>query len=226
MKSETSPGAWGFLSGAYFFLLVLVALQLSCAGPQRVGVARQPTERANYALEVRTVCTTMEGITIGGGSATLVAPGQALTAWHVTDCDGAALVMVLSKGRRFRAHVVREWRDHDMAMLRIDDGGMLPAPRIALAPPKLNERVCTQVGYPQPGSSCGQIEMIFPKECPDKQWCRSIMFAAVVIPGNSGGALYNENGELVGVVTGGTFLLGNPLGKAFASDVWSLREEL
>ncbi len=230
MKNRTEPGAWGFLSGAYFFLMFLVLYQLACVSA-RNGFVRQQTAQTDYSVKVTVRC---DGKDYGAGSGVLIGGRYALTAEHVVDCPGRMSIVVSSALGAREAFIDKKWSARDIARLRMigptDD--FWGAHRPHIAPLEERDVVCTAVRSPQIGSACGWITGVYPlqrlKSTDGTFWSRTTTFNAEVAPGNSGGALYNAKGDLVALVTGAMFIPGTTFWfqSSYASELQSIREEL
>jgi serine protease Do len=134
-----------------------------------------------------------------GSGVILSADGLIVTNAHVI--EGASKIMVeLNGGRQLQAKVISVGRSGctDLALLRLPNQKNLPA--IALGNPTTGEHGHTvfAIGYPlgiKPASiTQGLISNL------DEQG-GLLQTSAVSNPGNSGGALVNERGELLGIIT-------------------------
>lgn len=132
------------------------------------------------------------------GSGVIVDERHVLTAYHVVECPDIPFVRTDFDGERMMMVVVKKDIKADIALLELasanDFNLGVPPPVISAVAP--GELVCSVRAFPKPGWSCGLVETVGdPGE-------GNIGFAAEVIAGNSGSALYNERGELVGIVVG------------------------
>lgn len=228
MKRETEPFAWGFLAGAWFFIFVMFAAQLACQPPRRLatpGTLRTVATIA-YAAEVHAVCSNH---TKGTGSGVFTGGDVLLTAWHVVNCGQGYVLSVIVKtstGQVFLADVVREWRYRDVAKLRVH-GFVLRENPVAFSAVRTGDRLCSASITPYLRSVCGPLNETHDTVCPKSEWCHnaSFMSDARVIPGNSGSAVYNTDGALVGLITGGT-AAWVPVQYAMITQLWDLREDL
>lgn len=127
--------------------------------------------------------------------------GSLVTNFHVV--EGASRVVVKTKQGSFSAQVVKLDPVNDIAILKVAGSGFRP---LALTPSraaKLGESVFT-IGFPNPG-----LQGVEPKLTDGKissltgalDDARHFQISVAVQPGNSGGALVNSVGNLVGIVT-------------------------
>jgi serine protease Do len=142
-----------------------------------------------------------QGVPVRGlGSGFIVDPdGVVLTNAHVV--QGASEVRVkLTDGREFPAKVVGVDRPTDVAVLRIDAKG-LPAVR-------LGDPARTQVGewvlaigapFGFENSATAGIVSAKARSLPDEGYVPFLQTDVAVNPGNSGGPLFNADGEVIGI---------------------------
>ncbi len=147
----------------------------------------------------------MSGIEAGmpksSGSGAIVAEkGYVLTAAHVV-MNARKLIVVTAMGTR-EAKVVRFDEANDLAILKMDGGPYLPMPVSASRGVRLGQMVAT-VGFPNvgiqgfsPKVTRGEISSLNGVADDPRSWQISVP----VQPGNSGGPLLDENGNLIGVV--------------------------
>jgi serine protease Do len=136
----------------------------------------------------------------GIGSGFILSPdGYVLTNAHVV--DGASEVTVrLTDHREFKAKIVGADRRSDVALLKIDASG-LPAVRIGNPnQAKVGEWVAA-IGSPFgfENSITAGIISAKARTLPDESIVPFIQTDVAVNPGNSGGPLFNLNGEVIGV---------------------------
>jgi len=136
----------------------------------------------------------------GLGSGFIVTPdGTVLTNAHVV--DGAEEVTVkLSDKREFKAKVLGLDKASDVAVLKID-GKNLPTVKIgSSAQTQVGEWVLA-IGSPYGFESSASAGIVSAKSrsLPDGSYVPFIQTDVAVNPGNSGGPLFNMNGEVVGI---------------------------
>lgn len=219
---ETSPGAFGFLAGAYFFLAALLLMTCTCGrGPLPPALYSVYDERA-AAVELRVRCIAAASFALVGddgspklthagedfemprGSGVLISQTQLLTAEHVADLSSipsflsaCALYAYLPSGRRYQLTQEYGSKVYDVARLRASVGIFYEferAPIVADAPDP-GEDICLTPAYPMRLRRCGEVQYNNGNPPGD------VVHAAITEPGNSGGAAYNRAGNLVGIVT-------------------------
>ena len=127
--------------------------------------------------------------------------GVILTNAHVVD-DATEVTVKLTDGREFRAKVIGSDKPSDVAVLKIDAGG-LPAVRLgSSANEKVGEWVLA-IGSPYgfENSVTSGIISAKARSLPDGTYIPFIQTDVAVNPGNSGGPLVTTDGEVVGIVT-------------------------
>lgn len=178
-------------------LLMLLACHAALAPTGRL---RLVPDRAALAVEIHEVCVTAERVDVSFGSGVLVSEDDVLTAYHVVDCEGVALLTVILADDRMMAASVA-WSDerHDLARVALATPALLDVhdPVVGLA----DGRVCAQVAFPRREQRCGEVTEVRD----DGTTWGEVRFSAVVQPGNSGGGVYDEEGRLVGIVTSRVF---------------------
>ena len=139
------------------------------------------------------------------------ADGDILTSLHVVD-DADAINVIFSDGTRTSAEVTSSDPESDIAVLRTDGSPEVTVPAVMGA--SRNLRVgdpVFAVGNPLglTGSLSSGVVSGLNRRIPtgdDTELAGLIQFDAAVNPGNSGGPLLNEAGQVIGVVTA----LANP----------------
>jgi len=136
----------------------------------------------------------------GLGSGFIVSPdGTVLTNAHVV--DGAEEVTVkLTDKREFKAKVLGLDKSSDVAVLKIDARN-LPAVKIgSSAQTQVGEWVLA-IGSPYGFESSASAGIVSAKSrnLPDGSYVPFIQTDVAVNPGNSGGPLFNMNGEVIGI---------------------------
>lgn len=219
---------------AFLIVFLFACAHQPGAGPAPIAMA----ERESRVVLVEAFCVESDpflsetksiGVSTGRGSGVLLGDGRILTALHVVDCPYLldAHVTTLDK-RRHRATIARSWPDRDLALLAVD----IRARELATAVAQPGSVLCSGYAVPSRGAACGRLDNV--EAAPSchagggngKRWCRDASWFAVAAPGNSGGPLWDGLGHLVGIVTGGSNLLGVPVEGGFASTIWQIRGEL
>lgn len=209
--------------------LALTTLLTGCVNPKATTMTEEPLQRykrvyiatanpdprqvhpkivarlRSAGFEVREIGTNVADIG-GQGTGFVVDKGGAiLTCAHVFGTNTAATIWL--QGKRFEADVVAQDTNVDLAVLRPRGnlGGEMALRPLALAPGglKLGQTVYT-MGFPlsellgkSPRLNKGLVSATVGFEDDARQYQVSVE----VQPGNSGGPLLSETGEVVGIVT-------------------------
>lgn len=138
----------------------------------------------------------------GSGSGIIIDPtGLILTAEHVVN-RATTLEVQLHSGDVLPAEVVGTDRVYDVALLRVDAERSLPAATLGAS--ALLQRGDTVVALGraprrQAGPTAGTFVEV---DLETRAGVPNLVSTAVVYPGDSGGALVNERGEVIGVIVG------------------------
>lgn len=169
--------------------------------------------------------------TLGVGSGVIVSSdGYVLTNNHVIAGDKIFQVL-LSDGRRFPARFVGTDPESDLAVLKIEssDVGLLPtmalAKRESLAVGDVVFAIGNPYGFSQSVTS-GIISALDRTFFPLSPVDEFIQTDVVVNPGNSGGALINAHGALIGIINAIYSNDGNSKGITFAIPIDRARETM
>lgn len=200
MKVENTPGAYGFLAGLLVLLLGMFA-NTSCAHTSKL-TSRGLTARYIDAVEIEAVCvkgSTAEGMLVGWhGSGVVVSRTRVLTANHVANMRDMTCVFQTKTidGRTRMMQPLAAMPSLDLASLELVDGEKpFDASPVAYGKvPEVGDRVCAATGNPWRGHKCGEVQL--PGNLPG-----DVQFLIIVEPGNSGSGVYNDAGELIGIVT-------------------------
>ena len=148
-----------------------------------------------------------------GSGFILTADGYIATNCHVV--SGASSVQVtLNDGTTYDATVVGSDVDYDIAVLKVDPGETMLKPVVigSSAGVNVGESVCT-IGNPLGELTFSLTHGIV--SCVDREInldgtpFNMIQVDTAINPGNSGGPLFNDHGEVVGIVTAKTSSAGN-----------------
>ena len=154
----------------------------------------------------------------GLGSGVIVSPdGYILTNNHVVEAADE-IEVALNDGRKFRARTVGTDPDSDLAVLRIEAGGKLPAITIAAENVRVGD-VVLAIGNPfgvGQTVTMGIVSALGRSHLGINTFENFIQTDAAINPGNSGGALVDSNGNLIGINTAIYSQSGGSLGIGFA----------
>ena len=138
----------------------------------------------------------------GAGSGVIISSdGYILTCAHVV--DGASTITVTIGDKDYTATLVGEDTTSDIAVIKIDADGLTPATVGNSDSLKVGQSVMA-VGNPlgELGGTVtgGMISALNREVTIEDQTMSLIQMDASVSPGNSGGALFNASGDLIGIV--------------------------
>jgi S1-C subfamily serine protease len=130
---------------------------------------------------------------MAGGSGVVVEDFTVITAAHVVECPGKLGIAIEDwRGNAYKAELLVADEDEDVAKLYVPE---LKGTLVQYGPkPRIDERVCLVGASPYRVRRCGWVESWGPKPGDMKH-------SAITEPGNSGGAIYDSRGFLVGIVT-------------------------
>lgn len=167
-----------------------------------------PAARVFEAMRASVVLISNEE---GTGSGVIISPdGLILTNLHVVSTPLPLSVTVATgqtETKVFAGQVIKVHKSSDLALLKITPGSTVLAPaRLAKSAAECKPgSACYALGFPfLPGQTTSQLTITngivnsFNREIEGQPY---IQFDATIRPGNSGGALVNENGVLTGVPT-------------------------
>lgn len=135
----------------------------------------------------------------GYGSGLLVKGGFILTCWHVV--DGAERISIVVNGNDYIATIVQHDEANDIAVLQTPSITSAPALNYS-DDAKLGEKVFT-LGFPLPDLQGTDVKFTtgtISSLTGIRNSPRYYQISAPLQPGNSGGALFNEKGNLIGIV--------------------------
>lgn len=187
--------------------------------PAAVAAAVEP-ELANINVSIRPA-----GTSAAGSGIVLTADGQVLTSHHVVKGAQSISVGDIGTGGRYAATVLGYDSDADIALLSLSNAGNLPVARIgSSAALRIGDEVLAVgnaggTGTPTatPGTVTALGSSITARDSADyssKVLTGMVEVAAPVVSGQSGGALADRYGAVVGVVTAATGDLAKAAGRA------------
>ncbi|WP_036385454.1 S1C family serine protease [Muricauda sp. MAR_2010_75] len=153
---------------------------------------------------------------VGSGSGVIISPdGYIVTNNHVI-ANSSQLQVTLNNNKTYDAEVIGSDSESDIALLKIDAEDALPYLAFGDSDnAKIGEWVLA-VGNPFNLTSTVTAGIVSAKARSLGRSQSFIQTDAAVNPGNSGGALVNTNGDLIGINTAITSQTGSYVGYAFA----------
>jgi S1-C subfamily serine protease len=176
---------------------LLLLFLASCASVP--GRGRTVDEEFASAAELHVACGDKpdQVINMLHGSAVIVSEHRALTAAHAVECGAhhvTGAMMVLGDGRQVQVEVEAVSTRHDIARLVASES--LHAAPVGIGPaPRQGDVVCLITRWPSAAFRCGLVAWTH------LQGKMEIFHGATVVAGNSGSALYDHRGLLVGIIT-------------------------
>lgn len=192
-------------------LLASVNLPIYAQGSPDPSVLDTEAERvAVMARATQAAVAIFEGSGQGGGSGIIISPdGFALTNFHVTAPCGAAMKCGLSDGQLYDAVIVGIDPVGDVALIQLLGRDDFPVAEIGDSDTVRVGDWAFAVGNPflladdfKPSVSYGMISGVHRYQYPSGtllEYADCIQTDAAVNPGNSGGALFNAQGQLIGI---------------------------
>jgi putative serine protease PepD len=183
---------------------------LPVAAPQTDGI-EQPVSNVTAVVEaalpsVVQIEVSVDGERVSTGSGFVIREdGYLLTNNHVVDAAGASVKVVFNDGSEEAAEIVGATADYDLAVLKVDRGGLTPLvlgdsdavvvgePVIAIGSPLgLDATVTT-------GIISALHRPVTPRGEDSQAFIDALQTDAAINPGNSGGPLFNAQGEVIGI---------------------------
>lgn len=184
-----------------WILLVAVLVVATPPAAAQVGLLPVGVDAVDRAVVQVLVSRTAGGrLQRGSGSGVIIdAAGLVLTAGHVVDRMTRAEV-VLRSGEALPARVVGADRVYDVALLQIQAGDLLPFVSLGNSALLAHGDPVAAIGRAprrQDGPSYGTFLQVDYETRPGAPY---LVSSAAVFPGDSGGALVNGRGDVVGVI--------------------------
>jgi len=158
---------------------------------------------------------------ISGSGFIVSGDGYILTNYHVIEIahkNNLSINVVLNDGTSYDAKVVGYEEDNDVAVIKIDAAGLLPAIIGNSDEIRVGQTIYA-VGNPFGDlvytMTDGIVSALDRVVSVEGKSIRTFQFSAAVNRGNSGGPIYNSDGEVIGIVTA-KFVRGNVEGIGFA----------
>ena len=179
-------------------ILLVLPLGMSFSAPLMAGSPEEVFRQVASSIVVVEV-SGAKGEAISFGSGVIIAPGQVITNCHVIK-DGKTFTIRQSnqKGNQPQPASLR-YQDIDRDLCQLDVTGFkgLPA-TITISKLKTGQRVYA-IGAPQ-GLELTISEGLI-SSLRDLDGAQYIQTTAAISPGSSGGGLFDENGQLIGITT-------------------------
>jgi serine protease Do/serine protease DegQ len=164
----------------------------------------------------RTAGSTGSGVIIAASGEA----GTVITNFHVIE-NATRIGVRLYDGRSYEAKLVGRDAATDIAVLAIEAPGLTPIHVGSATPVKVGDLVLA-VGAPfglDSTATLGMVSSLFRSSVNYRQFEGYIQHDAAVNPGNSGGALVDVDGDLIGINTAITSPSGGSVGLSFAQPI-------
>lgn len=137
----------------------------------------------------------------GHGSGVHIGGGYIITAAHVTAGATADLPIKADDGTMHSATVLWENKGTDIALLKLNGTPKIAASKLACAEPPAGAelKASGSPGSLEFISTYGRVSGAARKHGP---WSSVVVFDGTVAPGMSGGGVFNDRGEVVGITVG------------------------
>jgi hypothetical protein len=183
-----------------YLVTAVLALLTACTSCAHFGSRRSAVQQHNAMVMIKTTCPDGNS---HAGTGVLVSEDRVLTANHVAQCDmvpgfglyvdPVSVEVFASTDDKSTATVELTIPGADIARLKLTHAlpefftGVEVGP-----PPGIGDRICEVTAVPRVMYRCGEAQ---------KTVSGRIMFSFMTEFGNSGSAVYNSDGQLVGIVT-------------------------
>jgi len=158
---------------------------------------------------------------ISGSGFIISNDGYILTNYHVIEIahsNNLPINVILNDGKSFEAEVIGFEKDNDVAVIKIDTAGLFPVFIGDSSKIRVGQAVYA-VGNPFGDlvytMTDGIVSALDRVVSVEGKSIRTFQFSAAVNSGNSGGPIYNSDGEVIGIVTA-KVVRGNVEGIGFA----------
>lgn len=185
---------------AIYFSPVVNGSQIEQLGKQIEVIKKNQQYQGTLINEVKSKIPENARL-ISGGSGFLIDPkGYIITNAHVLKGSGA--VVVNSKGQEFNATIANIDQVKDLAILKIDDPDYQPHNSLPYSIRKVNTDLGEQIftlGYPRNDIVYGEGYLSARSGYNSDSLSYQVQISAN--PGNSGGPVFNNNGEVIGILS-------------------------
>lgn len=197
MKVHNSPGSYGLFAGLLVLLLGVIVNSMACC---YAASAKHATVMQEYEASVEITATCIKpdmSMVIWYGTGVAIDSDHVITAGHVANDLGMMCSFQVETWRGETRFMFVKHLDtaNDLALLELSLGEKpLVDEHVRFGvKPRIGDIVCAATSHPMHMRKCGEVQ-------PYSDTPGDIHFGVVVEPGNSGSGLYNEDGELVGIV--------------------------
>lgn len=181
----------------YFQTVSLLSIFASINGFNQVVIALQPEaiyQKANPAVVAIIALQNRQPVSYGSG-VIISSTGWIVTANHVVANQRNVAVKVSEKV--YRGAVLARDPNNDLALIKLQSQERLPSLRLQSIPPKIGQKIYV-LGNPL------TLEKSFTDGIVSRLDNNGVIqYTAPTNPGNSGGPLLNEDGEVIGIVSRG-----------------------
>ena len=175
--------------------------EMACSHCGRIH-RRDEWDEEMFSPDAAGTVTRKDSLAVLGSGFIVDSSGLVLTNQHVVASTHRVIVQ-LSDGRQFRAKIAQGDRSMDLAILKIETDGPLPAARLANSEKVAIGDWVLAIGCPlelEQTVSAGIISAKDRSFCPNHR-AGMLQTDAAINPGSSGGPLVNLDGQVVGITT-------------------------
>jgi len=214
----------GYYLGLVVFYVLILALIGACWAYSGCAATPSVSPAVDVAYELPDMISSVRGSVVhiradgGQGSGVCVLPGIVITARHVTDGYRGPYEITFQNGEIYQSDIVWEDAGNDVSYLRFeqDPNHFIEYPTLQQTLPRVGDRVVvfgSPLGYDffntaSPGYVTAierSLHDVLDEYSTERRflWLDMIQMNAPSYPGNSGGPVFNEDGEVVGILVAG-----------------------
>ena len=185
---------------AIYFSPVVNGSQIEQLSKQIEVIKKNQQYQGNLINEVKSKIPENARLISGGSGFLIDAKGYIITNAHVLKGSGA--VVVNSKGQEFNATIANVDPEKDLAILKINDADYEPLNSLPYSIRKGNTDLGEQIftlGYPRNDIVYGEGYLSARSGYNSDSLTYQVQISAN--PGNSGGPVFNNNGEVIGILS-------------------------